>query len=475
VDLQKLQIDRSIPPRRRRRAGGRMGWWVLLGLAGLCVWLFRVPLMHSVDRLRLPEVAVARAVRSNPLASSAVPGTAANGYIVAKNRAALSADTPGRIVEMNVEEGSVVRKGDVVARLYADEYRAALKAADAEWAASRVTVTRAEADLEAARSDLGSLKANIAGAEARVLDADARLRLAEQDLTRARELERESYQTKQALDQAESELERANASTEAERAAERAARSALEVGRSRLTAAEAAVNEALARVAVGEANRDLAQATLDKTEVRAPFDGVVVLKDAEVGEVVSPNSQGGSSRGSVVTMVDFDSLEVQVDMPETSLHAVAVGGAANIYLDAFPEIAYRGRVERIWPTANRQKATVEVRATFLAPDDKLRPEMGVRVVFTPRGAKQAGDGPVDPAQPQGDLVLIPSSCVVRIETRPGVFELERDVARWREIELGDERGERVIVTRGLNGGERLVAAPPSNLNDGDRVLPKEGP
>ena len=97
-----------------------------------------------------------------------------------------------------------------------------------------------------------------------------------------------------------------------------------------------------------------------------------------------------------------------------------------------------------------------------------------RSVFA-RGAKQAGDGPVDPAQPQGDLVLIPSSCVVRIETRPGVFELERDVARWREIELGDERGERVIVTRGLNGGERLVAAPPSNLNDGDRVLPKEGP
>ena len=195
----------------------------------------------------------------------------------------------------------------------------------------------------------------------------------------------------------------------------------------------------MARVAVNEANRDLARATLDKTEVRAPFDGVVVLKDAEVGEVVSPNSQGGNSRGSVVTMVDFASLEVQVDMPETSLHAVAVGGAANIYLDAFPEIAYRGRVERIWPTANRQKATVEVRASFLEPDEKLRPEMGVRVVFTPPEAP-----PVDPAQDEGELVLIPSSCVVRIDARPGVFELEarrgtlaRDRARRSARRAGD--------------------------------------
>jgi len=151
---------------------------------------------------------------------------------------------------------------------------------------------------------------------------------------------------------------------------------------------------------------------------------------------------------------------------------VAVGGAANIYLDAFPEVAYRGRVERIWPTANRQKATVEVRATFLEPDDRLRPEMGVRVVFPAPEANPAGDA-AGPTQDEGELVLIPSSCVVRIDTRPGVFELERDVARWREIELGGQRGERVIVTRGLNGGERLVAAPPSNLSDGDRVLTKE--
>jgi multidrug resistance efflux pump len=107
-----------------------------------------------------------------------------------------------------------------------------------------------------------------------------------------------------------------------------------------------------------------------------------VLKDAEVGEVVSPNVQGGSSaRGSVVTMVDFASLEVQAEVPETSLAAVVVGRGASIYLDAFPEKAYAARVDRIWPTANRTKATVEVRVAFLERDERLRPEMGVRVVF----------------------------------------------------------------------------------------------
>src|SRR6185436_6114369 len=157
----------------------------------------------------------------------------------------------------------------------------------------------------------------------------------------------------------------------------------------RLAVSQAAVKESEGRIALTQAAREQAQATLDKTEVRAPFDGIVVLKDAEVGEVVSPNVQGGSNaRGSVVTMVDFATLEVQAEVPETSLANVKPQAGARLYLDAYPDKPYKGRVDRIWPTANRTKATVEVRVTFLERDDRLRPEMGVRVVFSAEGAAE---------------------------------------------------------------------------------------
>src|SRR5262249_57017755 len=188
--------------------------------------------------------------------------------------------------------------------------------------------------------------------------------------------------------------------------------------------------EAAARLEGTKAARDQAQATLDKTEVRAPFDGIVVLKDAEVGEVVSPNVQGGSNaRGSVVTMVDFASLEVQAEVPETNLPAVVVGRSARIYLDAFPDKLYRGRVDRIWPTANRTKATVEVRVAFLDRDDKLRPEMGVRVVFEEEGAKMPESSAPADARP---VMLVPLDAVVKVGGERGVFVLERDRVRFQK-------------------------------------------
>lgn len=134
MDLEPLRIDRSATARRAASRGlsGRVVGAVALALVGLVLWLFRAPLMATIDRLQAVEVRVARADRPGPAAAGAVRGLAANGYIVAARRAALSADTPGRIVEMNVTEGSVVRKGDVVARLFADEYAAALRRAEAD-------------------------------------------------------------------------------------------------------------------------------------------------------------------------------------------------------------------------------------------------------------------------------------------------------------------------------------------------------
>lgn len=465
MDLNPLKIDRSAENTPARRARSRGAWIgrlaLLLGLA-LLLFLFRRPLLGWVDRLRLPEVRVLAVSASSPLAAGAVQGTAANGYVVARVRAALSADTPGRIVEMNVTEGQVVPAGFVVARLYADEYRALFERAEADLSLARAGAASAAAARELSAGQLETARARVGAAEAEVADAQAALALAAVELGRAETLVAERIASQAELDRARAERDRARARLAAVEAGLTVAREDARSAERELALSVAREGEAAALVAVKSSERDQARATLDKTEVRAPFDGIVVLKDAEVGEVVSPNAVGAQSRGSVATMVDPRTYEVQVELPEASLAAVEVGAPAQTFLDAFPQAAYAGRVLRIWPTANRQKATVEVRVGIDAPDARLRPEMGARVVF---GAE---------ARPREELsgapvILLPRTVFVTIEGRAHAFVLERDVARLRPVELGEERSGRVVVAQGLVSGEKVVDAPPDDLRDGDRV------
>lgn len=467
MDLDALKIDRTGTAKSKRRRRGGWGGLVFLALFLGLLFLFRAPLLHLVDRVRLVEVRVQRVARASAAASAAVSGTAANGYVVARTRAALSADTPGRIVSIEVTEGSVLKQGDVVARLFADEYEASLRAAQAELDAVAAAAARAEADLAVARAQVQQAEQQVVSSEAARDQTDAGLRLARLNHERARGLLQENIDTQQRLDEAQAELERATGAQAAAVSQVAIARGAVDVARSQLSASEAALAEVRARVPLLEARRDLAAATLDKTIVRAPFDGVVVLKDAEVGEVVSPNSQGAQSRGSVATMVDLDSLEVQVELPETSLESVRAGGPASIFLDAFPGEGYDGRVLRIWPTANRQKGTVEVRVGFDAPDGRLRPEMGARVVFL---AEEAGPPEERSDEPAPGSLMVPMSALVREGGRSAVFVLERDTVVLRAVELGVERSSRVQVTEGLEEGEQIVLEPPPSLGDGDRVL-----
>ena len=234
-------------------------------------------------------------------------------------------------------------------------------------------------------------------------------------------------------------------------------------GKHKVSVSKANVKVIEAQHAVAISVEKQAKATLDKTYVRAPFDGIVVLKDAEVGEVVSPTSLGGNSaRGSVCTMVDFASLEVQADVPETSIASVKLGAAANIYLDAYPGRTYPGRVSRIWPTASRQKASIEVRVVFEKRDKDLRPDMGVRVVFLSDG-KAATDA-VGTAQ-----ILIPEDTLVEIQGQTGVFVLERDTVRFQTVEIGKRKAGKVEVISGLKIDQQIVTKPSSDLDDGSRV------
>jgi RND family efflux transporter MFP subunit len=431
---------------------------LLVGVLVLCTYLLR----GQLAALGLPAVEVQRLVERDPGSVAAATGTSANGYIVARTRAALSADTPGRIVEMNVVEGVHVQRGEVVARLFADEYAAALQQAKASVVVAEKGIVRAQAEVEAARRELDTLAATVEATHAEVAASRASLDWSRLSFERAARLLAQGVDTADRRDRAQRDLLDAEAREQAAVARAHAAEKALLQSEARLAVAEAGVPEAEARLLAAAAATGLAQATLDKTAVRAPFDGVVVLKDAEVGEVVSPNSQGGSNaRGSVVTMVDFSTLEVQAEVPETTLASVQLGGSARIYLDAYPTKPYLGRVDRIWPTANRTKATVEVRVVFEERDELLRPEMGVRVVFG------AGDGGATLSAES--RLLIPEGSLLRGDGAVAVFVVEGDLVRRREVTLGDARAGKVAVLSGLSAGEELVLEPGPELTDGMRV------
>ncbi|HIG05964.1 MAG TPA: efflux RND transporter periplasmic adaptor subunit [Planctomycetes bacterium] len=378
-DLSRLKIDRT-----RRTPSSR--WPILLPLmliVGYIAWKELPSGVPSQD----PEVITSRVQRRG--GASDRTGVASNGYIVPRRRASLSTDIPGRLIEMNVEEGTRVERGDVVARLDSRELQASL--------------ARLEADRDGA--------------------------LAEQERAR---LALERQQSLSSTD---------------------------DLSRSELDTARATARAASARVASLTASIAEIETRIDKSTVYAPFSGVVVEKNAEVGEVVSSIGGGANARGSVATLVDFDTLEVQIELAQTTLDAARIGAPVLIYLDAYPQQGYRGRIRQVWPTANRSKATVELRAEFIDRDEKLIPELGVRVVFVP-------ESEANPTPPQ---VLLSKKALLLSES-PTVLVVRNGIIEVRAITLRDDLGDDLIeVGSGLIGGETVVIDPDPTLKSGDRV------
>ena len=226
-------------------------------------------------------------------------------------------------------------------------------------------------------------------------------------------------------------------------------------------------DEALAALRSLDARLKETMVRIDKSSVYAPFDGIITAKNAEVGEVVSAlGATGPNARGAVATLVDFSTLEVQVELAQTALAVARVGSAVEIFLDAYPTDGYPGVVRQIWPTANRQKATVEVRAEFTVRDERILPEMGVRVVFL-------AEQPVA-ADPEGEAapgIFAPTAAITSSDGETYVLlvgdgnRLER-----RAIQTtGDAVGGELAVVEGLSGNERLVLSPTPDLVAGAEV------
>lgn len=429
-DLQRLKIDRSAAPRGR---GSALPWILLvlaLGGAGFLGWRSG----WFADAMGSVIVELARVQRVG--GAQAQSGVAANGYVVARTQAALSTDMQGRLVEMPVEEGMRVVKGQLIARLDTTQLEATLERSRQSVLVSSSEVTRAESELLRLKSE----------AE-RALSAR---RLAELDQARIKSLVASGAERQSALDAAQSQLEVAQGGFRSAEAAVASQAAAIASAQASVAAAQSAVHEV--------------EVMIEKSTVRAPFDGVITRKNAEVGEVVSAiSATGPNARGAVATLVDFSTLEVQVELAQASLGAARAGAPVRIYLDAYPEEAYEGRVRQIWPTADRQKATVELRVDFLQRDERILPEMSVRVVFVP---EEGGlERPVE--------VLVPSRALVR-GADTAVFLFAEGRVERRVVTIAEELGNGMArVQSGLVGNEMVVLDPPADLQDGEGVKRKE--
>ncbi len=335
----------------------------------------------------------------------------ASGYVTPRRRATIAAKITGRVTGVFFDEGTHVHQGQLLATLDDSDVRRALDSA----------------------------KADKDAAQAAIADLQVQLRNAQIELRRAEQLQKAGVQTQEQLD---------NADTAAD-------------------SLRAKINLAKAQVAASQARIEEAQQAVDNCTIRAPFDGIVVSKDAQVGEMVSPISAGGGfTRTGIATIVDMNSNEIEVDVSESYIARVKDGQPVTAVLDAYPDWEIPSRVRTVIPTADRQKATVKVRISFLKLDPRILPDMGVKVTFLgPENAKKTG----------GDVpsALVAQSALHDDDGKKIVFLVKGDHLERRAVTLGANRGADSEVMAGLTAGDTVVVKGPPDLHDGQVVAIKK--
>jgi RND family efflux transporter MFP subunit len=405
-DLAALRIER--PPDRSGIVRA-IGWVILLLLlAGVAGggWAW-------ATRERPLEVEIAAVAERPHGAQAAVLN--ASGYVTARRRATVSSKITGKVVEVNVEEGMAVKEGQVLARLDDANMRAALALAQAQTEAARRNITENEVRLADARVTLG----------------------------RRMQLVKERVVAQSEVDQAQADVDSIAA---------------------RIAAAREMVSVAERQVAIQ-------QTELDNTIIRAPFTGIAVTKDAQPGEMVSPVSAGGGfTRTGICTIVDMKSLEIDVDVNEAYINRVVNGQDVSAVLNAYPDWQIPARVITTVPTADRQKATVQVRIGFVKLDPRILPDMGVKVTFLRPDAKPAANEDVAARRP---ATLVPKTAVRSDAGQTVLFVVRNDgrVER-RAVRTAGEDGSQVEVVAGVTRGEQVVAPLPPAIKDGDQVAIK---
>lgn len=396
-DLSKLKIEKSAAvarPKKLKKLYRAVAAVLILCLLG--VLYFKGIFTPTAD------VETSSVTKVYP--SQAFTLLNASGYVVAQRKAAVASKATGRLVSLAVEEGSIVKKGDVVARLESE-------------------------DVIASKNQVA---ANLNAAIANLDQGKAELLVATLEFNRSRELLGKGF-----------------------------------ISRTDSDAAEARYKKAVAVIAGAEANISANRAALQAanvaigyTLIRSPFDAVVLTKDADIGDMVTPFGAAANSKAAVVTIADMGSLQVEVDVSESNIGKVKVGQPCEIQLDAFPEVRFRGRAHMIVPTADRTKATVLVKVAFTDRDPRILPEMSAKVSFLER--------PVSPGEEKPRTALNPSAVITR-GGKKTVFLIQGDRIAEVPVTLGPQIGDMTEVTAGLKTGDKVVVKPAPKLKTGMKI------
>lgn len=388
TDLSKLKIDKSSPVTAGKK---RFGKKQMLTAAAALVVLMAALVFSGILS---PSVKTEVVTVTQLYPSQTFTSLNASGYVVAQRKAAVAAKITGRLVELKVEEGSRIKKGEIIARLEAE-------------------------DAVAARSQAA---ANVEQAQAELADATLQHQ-------RNRELVRKDFIAKADAD-----------------------------------VSEARYKKAVAAVASAKAGLQSAQVSVDYSVLRAPFDAVVLTKNADIGDIVSPLSAAASAKAAVVTIADMGSLQVEVDVSESNIGKVKIGQPCEILLDALPDKRFRGVVHMIVPTADRTKASVMVKVRFADMDSRTLPEMSAKVAFLQRE--------ISPDEASARTVVKPSSVVSRGD-RKIVYVVRDGHAVETPVVLGNQIGDFIEVTSGVKAGEKIVAKPSDAVRNGSRIATDE--
>jgi RND family efflux transporter MFP subunit len=398
LKLDQLKIER--PPVEPGSRSGRV--WVvtflLVSVAAAAYYFMAV----RVEPLEV-RTAVVREARSGGAATV----LNASGYVTARRQATVSSKFTGKVVEVLIEEGMQVEAGQVLARLDDSNIRASYELAEAQRVSARRGLSETETILNEARLNLERTR-----------------RLVAKNLASEQELDR----SKALAETLAAQLERKQADVE-----------------------------------VAARQVDIYRLQLEDSVIRAPFAGVVVAKNAQPGEMISPISAGGGfTRTGIGTLVDMSSLEIEIDVNESYINRVSPGQKVLATLDAYPDWKLPCHVIAIIPTADRQRATVEVRVGFDELDPRILPDMGVKVAFQESGGSEAN--PLAAAD-----VLVPADALREIAGREYIFVVSGNTAERRAVSGGEQRGNDRVVTAGLAAGERVVIDAPAELSDGAEI------
>jgi RND family efflux transporter MFP subunit len=399
-DLSKLRIDKQSVGARPPRRKKPL-FWIVAALVVLAAILGWQGVFTPAVEIEVATVSQAYPYQTFTLIN-------ASGYVVAQRKAAVAAKTTGQLIWLGVEEGSRVREGEVIARL---ENR----------------------DVAAARDQAA---ANIANARSSLEQARAELNDATLAYNRHKELVAQGIVAQADFDAAEARY--------------RKARAGVAGGESAVQAAVAALRGA--------------EVALDYTLIRAPFDAVVLTKDADVGDIVTPIGAAANAKAAVVTIADLGSLQVEADVSESNIEKIKVGQPCEILLDALPEARFAGAVHMIVPTADRSKATVLVKVRFLDKDARILPEMSAKVAFLERAVKADENKPYTVVNP---------AAVASREGKTTVFVVKGEKVVATPVTIGAKVGDMLTITSGVKAGDKVALKPLDKLHNGSQIKTAE--